>query len=225
LSLFLPFRRSGINYSNDDLPSIRSFSASQQELKAVIDNVGTLPNVTAGGVAAEPYFSFALLNSQPSTKAFEAVLNKSDSASLFAQLRLSLVNNREGLRKVSDLACPLDLLEPARPTDVSANVKVTLSGVRLNRSTGRYVGTATVMNTSAAALATPISIVFLPAKNIGLANADGTTCGTTPVGAPFINLSSSLGPGQSTAVTLEFDNPDRDQIMVTTKALAGPGAR
>ena len=171
-------------------------------------------------VSLEQEFSKDTVN-----KAFEAVVNASDAADLFAQLRLALANNQAGLSKLSELAYPLNLLEPQRPTDVTTNVSVTLSGVRLNRTTGRFVGTAAVTNNSSTTLATPVSVVFLPARNIRFANADGTTCGTSPVGAPFINLSGPLGPGQSTTVALEFDNPDRDPISVTAKVLAGPGAR
>ena len=225
LMQFVPFRRPGIDYSNDDLAPVLTFPATTNELKAVIDNVGVLPNVTAGAVAANVFLSFALFNSQPSTKAFEAVLNKADASALFGQLRLSLASNNEGLRKLSEMACPLELLEATRPTDVSASASVSLSGVRLNRTTGRFVGTATVTNKSAGAFAAPVSVVFLPTANVRLANGEGTTCGTTPVGVPFKNLSGSLGGGQSAQINVEFENPDRLQFSTTTKVLAGPGAR
>src|SRR5262245_25947924 len=107
LSLFLPFRRPGISYSNDNA-SVLSFTASTTELKAVIDNVGLLPNVTAGGVSSSPYLSFALLNTAGGTKAFEAILDLTDAASLFTQIRLALAQNTSGgLRLVSDQACSM----------------------------------------------------------------------------------------------------------------------
>lgn len=225
LSLFVPFRRAGIGYSNDDLAVPLTFTASAQELKSVIDNVATLPNVTAGGVATTRFISFSLVNTQPATKGFEAVLNSADARLLFDQLRLSLASNGSGLKQLSQMACPLNLLEAARPTDVSASVSVSLSGVRLNRTTGRFVGTATVTNNSGTSLATPVSVVFIPTANVRLAMADGTTCGSTPVGAPFINLPSALGAGQSADITVEFNNPDRLSFTATTKVLSGPGAR
>ncbi|MCI0562395.1 MAG: hypothetical protein MN733_28245, partial [Nitrososphaera sp.] len=61
-----------------------------------------------------------------------------------------------------------------------------------------------------------------------LFNADGTTCGTSPVGREFINLpltGNALPSNASVQVTLEFENPDRVSIKATTKVLAGPGAR
>lgn len=224
LDLFVPFQRPGITYFNDTV-KVEPFSASPEELEAVIDNVGTLPNVTAGVVAANVYISFALFNSQPSEKAFEAILNESDAAALFDQLRLSLANNKDSLRNVSEMACPIGLLETERPTDVSANITVVLKGVRLDRSTGRFVGTAEVTNSSAGALVAPVSLVVDLEGNVRLANADGITCGTSPVGREFIDLPASVGPGATTEITLEFDNPDLEEIKVTTKVLSGPGAR
>lgn len=228
LSLFLPFRRPNINYSNDD-SEVETFTASPEELKALIDNVATLPNVTMGEVATEPFLSFALLNTSGGTKAFEAILNKADSSDLFTQLRLALQSNKVGLRRLSEMACRLDLLEPERPMDVSANVSVAISGLRLNRTTGRFVGTGTVKNNSASSISGPISLVLdLEGVGVRLFNADGTTCGTSPVGREFINLpltGNALPSNASVQVTLEFENPDRVSIKATTKVLAGPGAR
>jgi len=224
---FVPFRRSGISYSNDDI-QIRTFTASPGELKAVIDNVAMLPNVTAGGVATNIYLSFALLNTSGGTKAFEAVLNKADTSDLFAQLRLALQSNKEGLKELSGMACPLDLLEPARPVDVTTNVTVALGGVRLNRTTQRFVGTVTAKNNSVQGIAGPVSVVFDLSGNVRLVNADGTTCGTSPVGRGFINLpltGNALPPSGSAQANLEFENPDLEPIKATTKVLAGPGAR
>lgn len=227
LAAFVPFRRPGIEYSNDDI-KVRTFTASPEELKAIIDNVAVLPNVIAGGVAQNPYLSFALLNTSNGTKSFEAVVSKADSLDLFGQLRLALQSNKTGLRMLSEIACPLDLLEPERPVDVSANVDVTISGVRLNRTTGRFVGTATVTNASGQSLPGSVSLVLDPVGNVRLFNADGTTCGTNPVGRGFINLpliDNELPPGASVQVTLDFENPDREPVNTTTKVLAGPGAR
>src|SRR6266849_2458712 len=67
LTQFVPFRRPGINYSNDD-SGVQTFTATPEELKAVIDNVATLPNITAGGVASDPLISFALFNSAGGNK-------------------------------------------------------------------------------------------------------------------------------------------------------------
>ena len=227
LSKFIPFRRPNISYSNDDSKVI-TFVASPEELKAVIDNVATLPNVTAGGVATETFLSFGLLNSSGGTKGFESVMNQSDGSALFSKLRLSLQGNNNGLRRVSEMACRLSLLEPERPSDVSAKVNVSFTGVRLNRSTGHLVGTATVKNTSSEGIVGPISLVLDFQGSVDLLNDDGTTCGTSPQGREFINLAISgnvLPPGSSVQVQLEYSSPDQQPIKPTAKVLAGPGAR
>jgi hypothetical protein len=228
ISLFAPFRRPGISYRNDEL-SIHTFTATQAELKAVIDNVGTLPNVTAGGVATSPYLSFSLLNTVGGTKVFEAVLNLADTSDLMAQLRLALRGNATGLRFLAETSCALGVLEPERPTDVSSRVKVSVGGVRLNRTTGRYVAPATIQNTSATGIGGPISLVLMTlGAGLELFNRDGATCGTEPVGRPFINVpvaAKGLAPGAQATVNMEFDNPDRLPVALTTKVLAGVGAR
>jgi len=225
LSLFVPFRRPNINYNNDDFIEVVTFSADPSELQTVINNVGTLPNVVAGGVAASEVLSFAMFNSQPGDKAFEAILDQNDATDLFDKLRLSLANNQDGSRKLSEMACPLGLIDAVRPTDVSADAAVVLKGVRLNRDSGRFVTTATITNNSGVAFAEPVSIAFYSLGNVRLFNAIGTTCGTSPVGAPFLNLPGSLGPGASTEIKLDFSNPDLENIELTTKVFTGPGAR
>ena len=228
LNAFKPFRRPGIRYSNDDFVPVQTFTASPTEMKAIIDNVAVLSNVTAGGVAAGPYLSFALLNTV-GPKAFEAVLNRADTADLVAKLRVAIQGNKAGLRVLSEaITCTLDLLEPGRPVDVTTSVNVAISGVRLNRTTGRFVGTATVTNTSGQSLSGPVSVMLDLGGNVTLFNADGITCGISPVGLTFINLPLSgnvLPSAGSAKVTLEFENPDAEPIKATTKVLAGPGAR
>jgi hypothetical protein len=224
-SKFVPFRRPGINYSNDD-HDLRTFSTTAEELQAVVQNVGTLPNVTAGGATGD-FLSFGLLNTAGSTKAFEALLNKADSSDLLSKLRLALQANKKGLQTLSDFGCSLELLEPGRPADATSQVSVNVGGVRLNRSTGRYVATATVTNNSAD-LSGPLSLVVDVTGGVSLFNGDGVTCATTPVGRSFINLpltNNTLPSGGSATVTLEFVNPNSQPIKVTTKVLAGPGAR
>jgi len=227
LSMFVPFRRPNINYSNDD-SKVVTFTASPEELKAVIDNVAALPNVTAGGVATEPFLSFGLLNNSGGIKAFESVMNQADALAVFSKLRLALQANNNALRRISEMACRLSLLEMERPSDVSTKVNVSFAGVRLNRTTGRLVGTATVKNTSADSISGPISLVLDFQGSVDLINADGTTCGTTPRGREFINLQLSgnvLPPGGSVQVQLEYASPDQQAIKPTVKVLAGPGAR
>lgn len=224
VNVFTPFQRPEVSYFNDTV-GVTTFSATPAELKAAIDNVATLPNVTAGGVAANAFLSFALFDSQPSEIAFEAILDRSDAADLFDQLRASLANNKTGGRRLAEMACPLDLSEAERPTDVSSGVGVTFRGVRLDRNTGLFVGTALLSNTDSEQHASPVSLMVDLQGNVRLVNADGTTCTTSPVGREYINLASSLDAGETAEIALRFDNADREAVKLTTKVLSGPGAR
>lgn len=228
-TVFTPFRRAGIDYSNEDFVAFRTGTVSGQDISAIISNVATLPNVTAGGVASDPVVSFALSNTVGGAKVFEAILNVSDGAALFAQLRAALLQNSSALAAVNTIACPLGLIDPAVPTNVTTSTTVSFSGFRLNRATGRFVGTATVSNTSASTIPGPISLVLQFNGGVQMANASGATCGTTPTGILYVDLPLSGGNlvgSTSATVPLDLANPNNDPIQASlTKVLAGPGAR
>jgi hypothetical protein len=225
-NIFTPFRRAGIDYSNEEFVAFKTGVVSAQNMMSIINNVGMLPNVTAGGVASDPFVSFALSNTAGGTKVFEAILNNVDAAALFDQLRSALLQNPGGLSAVSTMACPLGVLDPATPNDVTANVSVTLSGFRLNRATGRFVGTASLSNSGPTAPG-PVSLVVQFNGNVRLFNASGATCGTSPTGIPFINVTSGdLVTGSTSTVTLDLANPNNDPIQTSlVEVLSGPGTR
>jgi hypothetical protein len=231
-AVFIPFRRPGVFYGNDDI-SVRTFVATPGQLEAVIDGAGTVPAVVGGGVASEPFISFGLVNKiGGEVKAFEAILNTVDGALLFDRLRAALTDNRDGTRLLSDLACTVGLLQSERPRDVTSETVVTFSGLRLDRRTGYFIGTAAITNNSMNALSAPLSLVLQLGPNIRLLNADGRTCGVPPVGREFINLpvSGDLVAGATAKVIIQLDNPDREPLGdeetgVIATVLAGPGAR
>jgi hypothetical protein len=225
IGLFVPFQRSGISYGNDLRP-IFSFYSSPTELQVMIADVGQLSSVTAGGVSASPYLSFALLNTAGGTKAFEAVLNITDSGSLFGQLRAAFAGNTSGLQLISNRECSMGILEPGAPTNVSSQVSVALSGVRLNRANGMFTGSAAVTNTSGSSITGPITLVLQLPSGITLFNAQGSTCAILPQGRPLFNLPvGSLSPGASTQVTLQFVNPNAIPITFVATVFAGLGGR
>lgn len=225
LSKFLPFRRPGISYSNDD-SGVQTFAATPDELKVIIDNVATLPNVTAGSASPDGILSFGLLNSAGATKAFESIVNENDALALLRQIRLALQNNKLGFRALADMSCTLGLIGTDHPTDISANVSVVSSGVRLNRTTGRFVGSATIRNTSATAITGPMFLVVGLQGNVTLFSSEGHTCGTNPVGQDFVTVplvGSMLPPGATVQVALDFTNPDSEPISPALRVLAGAG--
>src|SRR5688572_4360688 len=71
MALFQPFYRPGFQYSNDVVGPL-TFTASRQELKRLIDNVGTVSRVTDGEVDPGGTLSFSLLSTAGgTTKVFE----------------------------------------------------------------------------------------------------------------------------------------------------------
>jgi len=97
------------------------------------------------------------------------------------------------------------------PIDVSASVQMTQQGATLNRITGKYVGSVTVTNTSAAALAGPLQLK-LSALTTGLTldNASGTDAG-----APYVTIAGPLNAGAAISVPLTFTNPPRALVTYT----------
>lgn len=223
LALFRPFERSGFSYANDKGP-INSFTASPAQLQTVIADVGQLPNVTAGTVSPSPYLSFALLNTVGGTQAFEAILSTTDATALFGKLSAALAGDSSGARLVSQQACSIGSVQPGMPTNVSSQVSVAVSGVRLNRSTGQFVGTATITNTSRSSIIGPITLVLELPSGITLSNAQGSTCAISPVGRPYITLAEdSLAAGGVVQVNLDFLNPSLLPITLSSTVFAGSG--
>jgi endoglucanase len=110
---------------------------------------------------------------------------------------------------------------PAVPaaTDVSSQVSVTRTGLKLNRATGYFVQTVTLTNTSGSVITGPVALV-LDGLTTGtvLENATGVTSSTSPSGHPYITASAAaLAPGGTVSLTLSFN-----QISAyTTRVLAG----
>jgi hypothetical protein len=228
INQFTPFRHPGFSYGNDSV-SVQQVSASAAQLHALIANAGTVPAVPAGGVGTPPYISFALVNNVGgSLKGFEVVLNPSDAISLLSAIRAALSGAVGALGAIDDFGCATASREPGTPTDVTSSVSVTISGFRLNRATGRFVGTATLKNNAASSIPIPVSLVLGVPSDITVFNSNGSTCGTAPAGRPFVNasLGASLAPGATTDINLDLVNPNRLPSPVTaTKVLAGPGGR
>ncbi len=218
---------SGLSYANDSLPA-RSFAATAAELAAVVNAAGSIPNVTAGGAVARPLVSFALLD-RASGNGFEALLDKPGSDALLAALHNVLGRNTKARSILTGFGCAAPLREPGAPSDVTANVEVAFSGLRLNRTTGRFVGTATLKNVSHAPIAGPISLVLDLDGGVQVTNASGFTCGAGPVaGSSYINIhlpENSLPSGGTAQVNLDLNNPESHPIRRTHRVLAGAGGR
>jgi hypothetical protein len=113
-------------------------------------------------------------------------------------------------------------------SDVTSSVQVKMSGLRLNRATGRFVGVATVTNVSGTPISGPISLVVALKGGVTLYNAAAKTNDANPRGPGSVSVpltANVLLPGAFVRLGLEFDNPGREPIVVKASVLAGPGAK
>jgi len=93
------------------------------------------------------------------------------------------------------------------------SIATTASGLVYSRVTQTYSGTVTIKNTGGSAVAGPFQILFtgLPA-GVTLVNATGLTSGTPYLTVPGL---SSLSPGQSATVSVQFKDPSNVTIKFT----------
>ncbi|MCC6365505.1 MAG: hypothetical protein IT165_18480 [Bryobacterales bacterium] len=104
--------------------------------------------------------------------------------------------------------------------DVTARARVTSTGLLYSRVTGNFVGTVTIQNTSAQAINGPLDLVFADlTPGVTLQNATGTSISGTPyVLMPNV---TTLAPGASASVQVQFRNPTNGFINYTPVVLSG----
>jgi len=116
---------------------------------------------------------------------------------------------------------------PSCAVNVTSQIGITRSGYTYNFATGRFSQTVTVKNTGAAAVSGPIALALdsLSANAI-LYNGSGKTSCASPLGIPYINVSTTgLNPGASFSIVLQFTNPTKAAITYTPRVLAGNATR
>jgi len=103
---------------------------------------------------------------------------------------------------------------PLAPLDVSSQFSIQQSGYRLDRTTGFFVQTVTVTNSSNVPLPASVFLILSGlTPGVTLVNRSGTTQTISP-SSPYMSLPASsdgrtLAPGQTTTFTLQFLNPNR----------------
>src|SRR6266542_465642 len=222
--LFLPFRRRGQTYLGDDF-SRYTFTASEEELKALIDSLALLPRVTDGHVDPRGTVSFSLLESAPdTTRAFEVIVGPSDGAELFGAMLAALKHNRAAVYALRSFGCVKWMLPRTPPTIVQDRVEVVSSGLRADRlHPTEFVGTVRISNISGAVIPAPLILVVSVVAD--LFDRDGMTCNTEPPRHPFINLITSGGfaPGATVEQVVRLRNPGGGKLNAGFKVYAGAG--
>lgn len=115
---------------------------------------------------------------------------------------------------------------PTCASNYGDQVAVVQGGFRYNNGTKQFAQTISLTNTSTAAVSGPLSIALDSlSSNATLANANGKTSCSQPVGSPYINIdlgsSGQLSPGQTVSGTLQFINPTNGGIVYVPRVLAG----
>ena len=93
----------------------------------------------------------------------------------------------------------------------ATNIKFEFENIRFNQGTGRYAAELRLRNTGASLGRNAVAAFPGLPSGVTLRNASGTTT----AGAPYLNLQVAIPPGglgsgeQSSAVSLEFDDPSR----------------
>ncbi len=101
------------------------------------------------------------------------------------------------------------------------NVAVKLGGFVRDRRTGLYSQQVTLTNKTAGALAGPFFLVLDGlSPSATLSNAVGSTSVYPPTAKPYITVpGTSLAPGASATVSLQFSNPTNAAISYTARTL------
>lgn len=107
------------------------------------------------------------------------------------------------------------------PQNDTTSIQVSASGFQLNRTTGFYVQTVTLTNSSAIPVVGPLyyTITGLPSGVTFVSTGGGLTKNIQPVGSPYLKLpladGLTLQPGASVNLTLQFLNAGRARIAYT----------
>lgn len=197
-------------------------------MKALIDGVGTLPFIIAGGIDSSGRVSFSMVNSiDAMTRGFEAIVNMSSGKRLFAEVLEALKGNLPAWIRVRGFASATGMLASAPPAVLAEHVTVSLRRLRFDKRFGASVGRVRVRNDGPRALPAPIAVALVLDGSHYVVLPHGFTYATTPRRIPFLFVlsSGSLRPGQSVEQVITIDNPDRDKLVIRqSKVLAGAWA-
>ena len=226
LGLFTTFQRSGFDYGNDRFAA-KSFNAGPQELKAMIDSVGTVPEVTSGDAESLSVISFSLLDTLGGTsRVFESIVGTGNARKLFAKLLSVFRNNGEASDDLRLFGCSEGLLPNDPPTNVDGSVSVRFSGVRADRAAkGQFVGQVKVTNTSGTTITAPVTLLVVVGGSADLIGAQGHSCRTNVAAHSYVILSPSVGlaPGATIERVLRFADPSLEKFNTSFHVFSGPG--
>lgn len=211
---FRPYYNDSLRYHyTGDVNGLIAFEMTAAEIGALIDSIGALPSIAAGGVDPTGFMSVSMLQTSADTvRIFEAIVNTTDGRRLFQALLRVFAGNGSATSELHAFACVTDLLDPRPPTKVTGEVAVELRGVHRVRRTEVFVGTVRVTNRSRRVLGEPLLVVLRPAGGgvVDIVDPDGFTCVIRPAGAAVLALKVGRGlrPGACVERVVRFENDD-----------------
>ncbi len=121
-------------------------------------------------------------------------------------------NSSVGCGTVFSLSVGLPFIPPSQ-------VATTASGLAYSRVTQTFNGTVTLKNIGTSAITGPFQIFFygMPAR-VTLVNATGSLAGIAYL---TVSAVTSLAPGQSVTVSVQFKNPSNTKITFTPQIYSG----
>jgi hypothetical protein len=225
---FRAHRHAGQRYEPDGVMPYQ-FTASPEELAAVIDSLNDVTAVAEGRVSSAGQLSIAMMaKTEDGARAFEAVLAESDARAAMSRLLGALSANFPAVTTLREIGCRTGTLPIAAPESLDARVKLVFSGLRQDKaSPSELYGTVTLTNISEEALPSPLTLIVLIDGGAKLIGSDGTTCRAEPAGKPFVTLddAGSLAFKASVQRNVRLFTPDGVKPEVTFKLVGGPGTR
>lgn len=133
----------------------------------------------------------------------------------FYSIAQDLVGNNESAKTLAEATTQVTQASPVPSSEIS----VTASGLAYSRVSQTFNGSVTIQNISSATIYGPFEIVFtgLPA-GVNVVNSAGAFNGSQYLTVPSV---SSLEPGQSAIVSVQFKNPSNATINFTPVIYSG----
>ena len=106
-------------------------------------------------------------------------------------------------------------------TDVSSRVRIAQTGFGVNRSSGLWTATMTIINISGSPIAGPVQVAFTKlTPGVTMSNSSGMVNGSPYLTA--IPASQTLIGGAAVNVSIQFRNPSNGFINFTPVTYSGP---
>lgn len=195
------------------------------DLRALLDSLGTLPDVTAGDVDSVALYSLQLVDtSSAALRGFEAILNAESARETIQRLFLALGRHPRATTALARIGCALGGGMGPRGDEVTRSTSVRLGRFAFDPAQRRMTCVAQVTNIGRDSLPGPITLLVEPRPDrLTLVEADGFGCGYASPGGAYVvvPLDAPLAPGASVERRLVIVNPRQEDVRFSHRVFAG----